>query len=108
MDFHCPLCRADLGRSKLSRAVISRLEIDCARCGKTIRVNVHRAERIVVLANFGVILVFAALAYWLHSRELMIVAFFAAMAGAASLPLLERTWLRTWPRYAVVERDCPP
>ncbi|HQZ46213.1 MAG TPA: hypothetical protein PK042_08855 [Usitatibacteraceae bacterium] len=106
MDYHCPLCKSDLGRSKLSRAVMARLEIECSQCGKPIRVNVHRAERIVVLANFAVILVLAGLAYWFHSRELVVVAFLAAMVGAASLPLVERVWLRTWPRYVTI--DCRP
>lgn len=108
MDYRCPLCREDLGRSKISRAVVARLEIDCAHCGKKVRVNVHPSEMAVVLVNFGTIVVLAVLAYGYESRDLVIVAFLAAMAGALALPLLERIGLRTWPRYAAIVRDRAP
>lgn len=81
------------------------MEIDCAHCKSTIRLNVHRAEAMAVFLGFGAFVVLAALAYWLQSHGLMLLAFGAAMLGALALPLLERTWLRTWPRYACIDRD---
>ncbi len=100
MDYRCPVCRANLGTRRLSQAVIARMEIDCSHCGSRIRLNVHRAEEIVVVLGFGTMIALAAGAYWFESRVLVLAAFGAAMLGALALPLLERTYLRTWPRYA--------
>lgn len=99
MDYRCPHCRANLGRRKLTQAVVARMEIDCSACKRRIRLNVHRTETFVVLLNFAAIVVSGALAYWLESPGLMLFAFGAAMLGALALPLLERTYLRDWPRY---------
>jgi DNA-directed RNA polymerase subunit RPC12/RpoP len=104
MDYRCPVCRANLAKRRLSEAVIARMEIDCAHCKSTIRLNVHRAEAMVVFLGFGAFAVLAALAYLLQSHGLMLLAFGAAMLGALALPLLERTWLRAWPRYASIDR----
>lgn len=76
------------------------MEIDCSRCKNTIRLNVHRAEVIVVALNFGTIVVLATLAYWFQSQGLVIIALGALMVSALALPLLEKTYLRGWPRYA--------
>ncbi len=102
MDNRCPVCRADLGARKLSQAIVARMEIDCPRCKSRIRLNYHWTEVIAVALGFGAFVVLAALAYWLQSQQLMIIAFGAAMAGALALPLLEWTYLRTWPRYAPI------
>jgi hypothetical protein len=84
------------------------MEIDCAHCKNTIRLNVHRAEEIIVLLSFGTIVVLAAFAYWFENQGLAISALGAAMAGALALPLLEKTYLRTWPRYAAIVRSPDP
>lgn len=76
------------------------MELECSHCRSKIHLNVHRAEEITVLLSFGTVVVLAACAYWLDSRALMLAAFGAAMLGALALPSLERTYLRTWPRYA--------
>ena len=102
MDYRCPSCTADLGRRKLIHSIIARMEMDCPHCGRTIRLNIHRAEMAVVLLNFGTIVVLGAFAYWLQSHGLALALFGALMLGALALPLLEQTWLRTWPRYAMV------
>lgn len=99
MDYRCPLCSADLGKRKLTQAIIARMETECPSCKGTIRLNVHRAEAVTVVLGFAVIVVLAALAYRTQSHNLALAAFFAAMAGALALPLLEHTYLRTWPRY---------
>jgi DNA-directed RNA polymerase subunit RPC12/RpoP len=104
MDHRCPICRADLAGRKLSQAIVTRMEIECPQCGSRIRLNVHRAETIGVLAGFGIIVVLGALAYATQSERLMLFAFGAILAGSVALPLLERVWLRTWPRY----RNIPP
>ena len=99
MDHRCPICKANLGRRKLSQTIVARMEIDCPHCNGRLQLNVHRAETIVVLLSFGTIVVLAALAYWMQSQRLMLFAFGAVMAGAAALPLVEHVYLRTWPRY---------
>jgi hypothetical protein len=76
------------------------MEIDCSHCKSRIRLNLHWAEVIVVLLGFGTFVVLAALAYALQSQRLALIAFGAAMVGALALPLLERIFLRSWPRYA--------
>lgn len=100
MNCHCPICRMDLGRRKLGHAIVARMEIECSYCKNNIRLNVHQAEHVIVLLSFGLFVALAGLAYLLQSQALALVAFGAAMLGAASLPLLERTYLRDWPRYA--------
>ena len=49
--------------------------------------------------GFGTVTTLAAFAYWLQNQSLVLFAFGAAMGGALALPLLEHTYLRTWPRY---------
>ena len=51
------------------------------------------------MLGFGTFATLAALAYWLQNQNLMLFAFGVAMAGALTLPVLEHTYLRTWPRY---------
>lgn len=104
MDYHCPVCRVKLTKRKFSHAVVARMEIECSHCRNTIRHNFHRAEVVVIYLSFGVFVVAAAFAYRLQSQGLMLVALGAAMAGALALPLLERTWLRSWPRYAAIAK----
>ena len=103
MDYRCPLCGADLGRRRLTQAVVTQMEIECSNCKSAIRLNVHLAEEIVVLLSFGTIVVLAGFAYWFQSQGLVITALGAAMLGALALPLLEKTYLRHWPRYAPKE-----
>ncbi len=99
VDYRCPFCEKDLKTRKLSHAVISRAEIDCTYCKSRLSYNVHRLEFGMVMFNFAAVAVFIAAAYWLHSRVLAVIAFATAMAGALTLPVLERTWLRNWPRF---------
>jgi hypothetical protein len=103
MDHRCPLCGRDLAARKLSQAVIARMEIDCPHCKRRIRVNVHRAEEALIVASFGAFALLVALGYWLEREGLYLAAFAAAMVGAAALPLAERLWLRSWPRYAAMD-----
>lgn len=100
MDYRCPECGTNLGRRKLTQAVITRMEIECSGCKSEIRLNVHWVKEIAVLLGFGTIVVLAAFAYWFRSQGLVVAALAAAMLGALALPLLEKTYLRTWPRYA--------
>ena len=99
MDYRCPVCNIDLRSRKLSQAIVARMQIDCSHCYSTIRVNVHRAEVAVVLLSFGSIGLLAMSSYWLQSRVLALLAFGVAMIGALALPLLEKIFLRSWPRY---------
>ncbi len=100
MDYRCPVCRGNPGKRRLSQAVVTRMEIECSHCKSVIRLNIHRAEAFVVALNFAIIVALASFAYWFQSRELVLVALGAAMLGALAFPLLEQTYLRSWPRYA--------
>lgn len=100
MDYRCPVCRTNLGRRRLSEAVVTRMEIECSHCKSVIRLNIHPAEAVIVLLIFVTIVVSATFGYWLQNRGLMLSAFGTAMVGALALPLLEKIYLRSWPRYA--------
>jgi DNA-directed RNA polymerase subunit RPC12/RpoP len=99
MDYRCPICRTDLGRRKLIASIVAQMETDCAKCGARIRLNIHSVETAVVLFGFGAIAVLGLLAWWTQSHGLALATFGAAMLGSVVLPLLERTYLREWPRY---------
>jgi DNA-directed RNA polymerase subunit RPC12/RpoP len=99
MDYRCPCCGKDLRSRKLVHAVISRMEMDCTHCNKRIRLNLHPLEEKIVFASFGLFLILVLLAYLLKSQMLILLALTAGMAAPAVLPMLERTWLRSWARY---------
>ena len=100
MDHRCPECGASLARRKLVHAVLARMEIDCEHCKRRIGLNIHKLESAVVMVNFTVVLVLGALAYWYRTQELMLWTLGAALFAGVAVPLLERTVLRDWPRYA--------
>lgn len=52
------------------------------------------------MLSFAALVVLAVLAYWLRSQNLVLLVFAAAMIGALASPLIERVFLRSWPRYA--------
>lgn len=108
MDYRCPVCRQNITRRRVSQTVMVKLELECPHCKSVVRNNIHRIETIVVLLNFAAIVVLAAFAYWLQSRNLVIVAVSVAIVGAAALPLIEYTYLRNWPRYAAIEKTPEP
>ncbi len=83
----------------MSQAIVTKMSIECPHCKNTIGLNVHRAEEIAVLLSFGIAIALAGFGYWLQSRGFAAAALFAALAGSGSVPLLERTYLRAWPRY---------
>jgi hypothetical protein len=99
MDHRCPLCGDRIAFRKLSQPIIARAEIDCPFCKGRLKVNLHAAEEAVVLGTLGGFLLCAGLGYWLESEGLYVAAFAVAMLGAGALPLIERLWLRAWPRY---------
>ena len=99
MDYRCPVCGGDLGKRRLGQNIVAKMAIECKHCNSVVFLNVHPAEKIIVMFNFAVIVLLAAFAWWFQSRNLVLVAVAAAMAGASAMPLLERTYLRRWPRY---------
>lgn len=101
MDYRCPVCGTDVGKRRVGEAVVSRMEVKCSHCKNVIRLNIHRAEMVVVLLVFGAIVVLAALGYWFQSDGLMLSVFGVVMVGSLALPLLEKVYLRSWPRYAL-------
>lgn len=99
MDHRCPHCGESLRLRRLTHAIISRLEIECPKCGRKLRRNVHRVEEAIVVASFGLLVAFALAAHALGREGLILAGLAAAASGAVALPLLERTWLKDWPRY---------
>jgi hypothetical protein len=108
MDYRCPLCRKHPGKRKLIDAVVARMEMECPHCRSTIRLNVHRAETAIVLFNFAMIVALGAIAWWFPREGLVLLVLGAVLAGTAVLPLLERTWLRAWPRYVPADKAPRP
>jgi len=106
MDNRCPLCVRDLGRRKLAHSVIARMDVDCPHCAGRLSVNVHRAERAVVLLGVACTLGLALLSYAEQRQALLLAALAAGVATAVAMFALERVWLRAWPRY--VPRRPPP
>ena len=100
MDYRCPICAKELSDRKLAHAIVARMDLDCRHCGARIRLNLHPAEMAVVLAGVAAFVAAAALAYRLQSQALLLAVIAITMSGAAAMVLLERTWLRDWPRYA--------
>jgi DNA-directed RNA polymerase subunit RPC12/RpoP len=99
MDNRCPVCGKDLGRRKLAHSIVARMDVDCPHCGGGLSVHVHPAERILVLAGAGGTLALAVLSYLAQSQALMMAALGAGMVAAAAASVLDRIWLRDWPRY---------
>lgn len=108
MDYRCPVCREAIAKRRLSETVMLKLEIECPRCNSVVRHNIHRVEHVIVLLNFAALIVLAAFAYWFQSRSLVLVAVGVAIVGASALPVLERTYLRAWPRYVRAQQSPKP
>ena len=105
MDYRCPHCTQSLRTRKLSQAIIARMEMDCPHCKGRIRLNIHRIEEAAVFLTIAALAILGALAYRHHSQHLAIAAMGVAFLGTASLPLIERFWLRAWPRYVAAEHQ---
>jgi hypothetical protein len=82
------------------------MTLDCPRCLGRLEMNVHRAETALVLGSVAGAVALAALGYARQSQGLLLAALVLGMAGAATLYGLERTRLRTWPRFR--PRAAPP
>lgn len=75
------------------------MDVECPHCAAPLSVNVHRAESGLVLGSVGGCVALAALAYALRSQSLLLWALGGGLSGAGATYLLERVWLRSWPRY---------
>jgi len=108
MDYRCPICGQEVRKRKLNQAIVTRMEIECPSCKGKVRLNVHPAETAIVLFNFAALVLLGALAYWFQSQGLVLLALVGAGLGSAALPVLERTYLRTWPRYGLIAKSPQP
>jgi hypothetical protein len=108
MDYRCPLCGANQKKTRFGQTLVTRMKGRCADCNGAIHLNVHRAETLVVLLNLAILVVLAVFAYWPQRRWVVLIAVAAALVGAAALPVLERTYLRNWPRYTARPPDTKP
>jgi hypothetical protein len=107
MDYRCPQCGFDLGRKKLARSIVARIDLDCPNCRAPLSMNLHRSEIATVIAAAGVAVPLAVLALSRHSGALLLAALGVAVAGAVAVNWVERVRLRAWPRY-VPRRPAPP
>jgi DNA-directed RNA polymerase subunit RPC12/RpoP len=99
MDYRCAHCGRDLAATKPARSLIARMDVDCPHCMGRLQMNLHRAETLIVLGSVAGCVALAALAYARQSQVLLLTALALGMAGAAALYIVERTWLRAWPRF---------
>jgi len=99
MDHRCPACGADLGARKFSQMIVAQMEVDCSKCKKSLRLNLHRAEVALVFANFAIIVLLGVFAWLGHSQSLVLAALAAVALGTLALHVLGATLLRDWPRY---------
>ena len=103
MDYRCPHCSRSVKSRKLSQAIIARMEMDCPHCKGRVRLNIHRVEEAAVFLNIAALAILALLAYRYKSQDFVVAAIAVAFLGAASLPFIERIFLRTWPRYVAAD-----
>jgi hypothetical protein len=103
MDHRCPACNGSLAKRKLIDAVITRMESECLHCKRKLRLNVHGVEQAAIIINFFTIVGLGALAYYFKSEPLMLATFAAVLIGSLVMPVMERTWLRSWPRYVIAD-----
>lgn len=75
------------------------MEIDCPACQRRLRLNLHPLETAVVLAGAGTFVAVALLAYQRQSQGLLLAALAVGMAAMGAVHVVERYWLRDWPRY---------
>jgi hypothetical protein len=101
MDHRCPACGADLGSRKFSQKIVAQMEVDCSHCKKSIQLNLHRAEVVLVFVNFALIVLLGFLAWLRQSQELVFAALASAALGGLALHVLGITLLRNWPRYVL-------
>jgi len=106
MDNRCPICGKDLGRRKLAYSIVARMDVDCPHCQGGLTVNVHPAERVLVLCGTAAALVLAVASYIAQSQGLLLAAVVTGMATGGAIWALDRVWLRAWPRY--VPRELRP
>ena len=104
MDYRCPICGIDAGLRKFAHSVVARMEVDCPGCMNRLQLNVHPIETAVSVFGFTTFVALGALAYWLQSQSLLMLALVAGLSGASATPLLGRTYLRDWPRFAPSQR----
>ena len=104
MNYRCPICHVDAGLQKFAHAVVARMETDCPHCLQRIRLNVHPLETRFAVIGLAAFIALGSLAYWLQNQDLLMLALLAGITGAAATPVLGRTILRDWPRYAPGEK----
>lgn len=99
MDHRCPACSANLKQRKVAGAVIAKMEIDCPACGSRIRLNLHGTEVLAWVVHFAALGVAIVGGYLFQNKEVMVGGIVAAAIAALATRVLDRTYLRAWPRY---------
>jgi len=99
MDFRCPNCGRDLAKRKLAFSIIAKMEVDCPGCMQRLRMNIHQVESAVTtLFSIGFVGMLLA-GILLERQELIGIGIVVGLAGGAASFLVERLYLRSWPRY---------
>ena len=89
----------DLAHRKLAQSIIAKMEIDCPGCMQRLEMNVHPVETGAMLLYCVGFVLPVIFGYVLERRDLMGAGVGIGIAGAAAIYLIERTYLRGWPRY---------
>jgi hypothetical protein len=107
VDYRCPNCGRDLATRKLALAVIVKMETDCPGCLQRLTMNIHAAESASTLLFSGgfVGLVLAGVAF--ERNALVGAGVVVGLAGGLAGYLIERVWLRAWPRYRSKDASGP-
>lgn len=101
MDYACPACGENLKRRKLSQSIIAKMEIDCPKCMARLQLNLHGVESAALIGSFATFVALGLLAYRTQSQALFFIAAVGGASGLAITQVLERTWLKGWPRYVL-------
>ena len=99
MDYRCPSCGENLGTRKRANAVLTKMEVDCPKCSRRLQLNIHSIESAAMILYCVGFVGLVALGYLLDRRGLLVTGILVGLAGWVGMHALERTCLRTWPRY---------
>ncbi len=101
MDYRCPACGENLKKRKLSQSIIAKMELDCPKCMERLELNIHGIESASLIGGFALFVVLGLLAYRAQSEALFFAAALGGGSGLAIMQVLDRTWLKGWPRYVL-------
>jgi DNA-directed RNA polymerase subunit RPC12/RpoP len=107
LDYRCPNCGKDLAKRKLALSIIAKMEIDCPGCMQRLSMNIHQVESAATLL-FSLGFVGMLLVGILRERhEVIGIGIVIGLLGGVASFLVERVYLREWPRYLLKDAASP-